>query len=388
MRATPVDRDGAPYRIASPCVRDLDRWFARAQTLPVTGERRLVDGIAMCEVTFAVREEDPHVEVMVHVNGLTDSHRDDITPAILPAVDGTAVRTLTYLLPADGVFSYRLVRGRPLDREAGRTRDGWFRVHRAGEADPRCPESIPHAHGSRSSVWTGPDARRTPGWGSPSVLSEITLDDERRVWWQRGAAGRWLVLFDGAIWRELGIAAGLASGLREPPGLILIDAIDQQRRAAELPDVVCAASLVEEAVAAVGADSGDAIDADECVIAGQSYGGLAAASIVIHRPDLARTAICQSGSFWYRGGGDRGDMSAPGELTHRLRTLRGLGDRRLIVQAGTEERSMVAQAEGFADAASAAGMTVSLAPWRGGHDYAWWRHGLVHALRGLEASGG
>lgn len=152
---------------------------------------------------------------------------------------------MTYLLPADGVFSYRLVRGRPLDREAGRTRDGWFRVHRAGEADPRCPESIPHAHGSRSSV-----------------------------------------------------------------------------------------------------------------------------------------------SFWYRDGGDRGDMGAPGELTHRLRRLRGLGDRRLIVQAGTEERSMIAQAEGFADAASAAGMTVSLAPWRGGHDYACWRHGLVHALRGLEASGG
>ncbi|NQX26095.1 hypothetical protein HQQ81_01855 [Microbacteriaceae bacterium VKM Ac-2854] len=44
---------------------------------------------------------------------------------------------------------------------------------------------------------------------------------------------------------------------------------------------------------------------------------------------------------------------------------------------------MLGQSRAFADAARAAGADVSLTPWTGGHDYAWWRRGLFASLRGL-----
>lgn len=41
---------------------------------------------------------------------------------------------------------------------------------------------------------------------------------------------------------------------------------------------------------------------------------------------------------------------------------------------------MLDQARMMAAAAERAGMRTDLIPWRGGHDYAWWRHGLIGAL--------
>ncbi|CAM3648584.1 hypothetical protein OCAE111667_20125 [Occultella aeris] len=51
---------------------------------------------------------------------------------------------------------------------------------------------------------------------------------------------------------------------------------------------------------------------------------------------------------------------------------------RFHLQAGTDEGTMVDQAEHF-DAACAAG-AVGLCVVTGGHDYAWWRHHLLRTL--------
>lgn len=51
-----------------------------------------------------------------------------------------------------------------------------------------------------------------------------------------------------------------------------------------------------------------------------------------------------------------------------------------MVQAGTDEGTMVDQARHFRDAVVAAGAEADLTIVVGGHDFAWWTHHLLRAL--------
>ncbi|GAB94954.1 enterochelin esterase family protein [Kineosphaera limosa] len=53
---------------------------------------------------------------------------------------------------------------------------------------------------------------------------------------------------------------------------------------------------------------------------------------------------------------------------------------RIVVQVGTDERDQAAHGRAWRDAARAAGLLVDYREFRGGHDYAWWAHGLLHGL--------
>ena len=121
------------------------------------------------------------------------------------------------------------------------------------------------------------------------------------------------------------------------------------------------------------------------MVAGQSYGGLAAAAVVVRRPDVARLAVVQSGSFWHRPGEER-SFDEPGALTASLAGATG-GRGRLAVQVGTDEGDMVPQARWFTEAARAAGHRVDYREYRGGHDYAWWYPSIVDGLKFLAQVG-
>lgn len=136
------------------------------------------------------------------------------------------------------------------------------------------------------------------------------------------SGSRCMMLFDGRRWIDLGLRRALQAELDNPPSVLLIDSGDMGHRARDLPDPIRAATLLEQCLAAAEADGRTVAPAAGRIVAGQSFGGLAAASIVVHRPDLAQTAICQSGSFWYRDG-DRSRMAEPGTLTGRVGAMRG-----------------------------------------------------------------
>ncbi|WP_460765790.1 enterochelin esterase domain-containing protein [Mariniluteicoccus flavus] len=404
---TPVGEGGAPLPCEPRWLRDLraagpDAVLAhwrRGDPTPVTGDRATIAGVAMVETTFLAEESDPATEVMVHLNGLTDAHRDDLDPAFLPPIPGTPVRALSVLLPTDGTYGYRLVHSDRLDRAAGRTRDGWTAIHRAGRPDPRNPDRLPHAHGEASSVWTGPHAVTTERWGTPDDgLADLGVThadgSTRQAWASPGDLDRWLVVHDGQVWRQFGLGAALEARLGSRPGLVLVDSGDQARRAADLPHAARTVPITADVLAAVSRRHGP-LDPARTTIAGQSFGGLAAALTVAARPDLAATAIVQSGSFWFDPARDA------------LRAAGHLAGRRFMLQAGTDEaRAGVRMADLAAAAAEdlgaagagvrmadlaaaaaedlgAAGAGVRLDQWRGGHDYAWWRHGLVTAYAEL-----
>ena len=97
---TPLAATGAPHAAAP-------GWLARAieetpgralrerlGDSPVTGGRRVIDGVAMVEVTF-VAHEPAGREVLVHVNSLTDAIRTALDPAVMIPVGSSGAQTLS-----------------------------------------------------------------------------------------------------------------------------------------------------------------------------------------------------------------------------------------------------------------------------------------------------
>ena len=140
---TPLAATGAPHAAAP-------GWLARAieetpgralrerlGDSPVTGGRRVIDGVAMVEVTF-VAHEPAGREVLVHVNSLTDAIRTALDPAVMIPVGSSGAQTLSWWLPADGCYSYRYWRADQVPRDAGATREDWFQVHHLICGSSRC----------------------------------------------------------------------------------------------------------------------------------------------------------------------------------------------------------------------------------------------------------
>ncbi|MGO1833578.1 MAG: enterochelin esterase domain-containing protein [Actinomycetaceae bacterium] len=379
------------------------RMWAGVVHAPVIGPMRSTGGRGVHEVTFLWRDPRPTLDVLVHINGVTDARRDDLAHALLERIPGTDIWHRTYLLPADGTWGYRFVAEEVLPG-GGSSREGWMAVHRAGRVDPLNKRRQPHAHGSHSSVLVMPGAYQHPAWegagtvdsvgseasgpapdGGPSAETWILAEAdgrERRV--RRAVVGsgrRTLVLLDGEMWQSLGVLDALAAAGVDVEVLI-VESGSMERRGEDMPRPERAAGVVDAVLRRRADEVGGPREATDVVVAGQSYTGLAAAAAVLLRPDLAREAIVQSGSFWYAEGGEmRRDNPEPGDLVQRVRSgeLRADG-LRFRLQAGTDEGAMVELAAHFHDAARAAGADVSLEIVAGGHDYAWWKHHLLKAL--------
>jgi enterochelin esterase family protein len=416
----PSDAGGAPLRTtpswwsSEPTDQELSRRAALGT--PVLGEVRDIEGNRMVEATFlweagaadhAAVGAHASPQVMVHLNSFTDNHREDIAPALLQEVPGTGWFALTYLLPADGVFSYRLVvREEPFPADVGKERAGWMAVHQAGRSDPHCRRTLSDPRYQDSSVFVGPEAYLHPDWeeGSddpgPWTRQEFEVLD-RPVALLRGSGPglrRLLVLLDGEMWRG-GDAATHLAGRAQNWDLLLVDSGTMQQRAQDLPDHERAADLVSRSIVAAASVANPepawATDPAHVVVAGFSFGGLAVANIVLRHPEIARTGIAQSGSYWWAGVMPQThdvdpEAAVGGELLTWIRG-RPAGELaafpgRLVVQVGTEEGHMVAGSRALVDLLDSTDSLISFQEWRGGHDFAWWRHGLSVALDALEGT--
>ena len=434
LAPTPVDPCGGLLRTAPdwwpPHPDDNTLAAAAAGGTPVLGETRVVDGVEMREATFLWHDDRRHgasPSVLIHLNTLTDNHRTHISPALATRVPGTSWWAHHVLLPEDALVGYRLVVTRePLPDDAGARRGTWKRVHAEGRPDAFNPDRLHDGFGFVSSLWEGPTASTHPEWAateqpwstsevsgggygrstdlSGTVLNgfDVPGDSARRVTlWQQdlidarqgagcgdgsGSTGKeygLLVLLDGEIWRRNDVVGRL--GARAASwDLLLIDSGDLSMRARDLADPRRSRELLMRCLKA--AEEGRRRwSPQQVVVAGQSLGGLAAADLVLHRPDVAGRAIAQSASFWL-GSGRRGE--GEGELLAWLRRRRDSGQAganeplsaRLVVQCGVHEGVLRQGARTAAELLMAEGALLGYREERGGHDYAWWRHGLSWGL--------
>lgn len=338
-----------------------------------------MEGARLREVCFTATAQ-PGQQVLVYLTSLTDN-AGRVEP-FLAVEDGDGLYRLGLLLPDDGRFSYCLVTAPSICTPPDRS--GWAQLRRAGRADPANPNPAPSPFGGSASLYLGPAAAPDP-WCLTRVEA---VPDGQLVplpGWQRQVMvsagepdGPVLVLFDGQWW------SGSPTVIRRICGpswsVLAIDSVSLAQRAVDLPDPHISRALFTAAVQAAEPLLGH-MPVERLVVAGQSFGGLAAVNTVLAGSALAAAAVIQSASLWWNGP-TKVDRQRDGQLMRAVLTgqLPAGTKPRLFVQAGSEELQLGPLNRRFAEAATAAGLQVDWRQYRSGHDAAFWRMGLVDAL--------
>ena len=175
---------------------------------------------------------------------------------------------------------------------------------------------------------------------------------------------------------------------RLPPVLaVLIPSIDGMTRARELPgNDTFADALADELLPLIAAETGITPDPARTVLAGASYGGLAAATVALRRSDRFGNALSMSGSFWWapQGSASDGTPHVAAEFAARDRL-----PIRFFLSAGSFETSrhggdgILQTSRSLRDILRLKGYAVDWREYAGGHDYLVWRGALADGLIAL-----
>lgn len=348
--------------------------------------------------------------VWIYITGVTDHHQQ-ATPQSLTRLPGTDVWQWQTLLAPTWRGSYCLI---PCDRDddfppeafanAGPDRmalhEGWRKLLPHAVADPLNRQSWMGGRGHAVSALEMPQAPEQPGWQAP----DTPFTRARCIQWQSQRLGntRWVwvfttggmqpeerplaLLLDGQFWAESmpvwpALAALTQEGKLPPAVYLLIDAINTAHRREELPcNPNFWLAVQEELLPQVKAHTPFSDRPERTLVAGQSFGGLAAMFAGLYWPARFGCVLSQSGSYWWPNRGN----PLQGVLIRQLAS----GDLqppalRIVLEAGVREPIIFrANQTLFSLLKPTQGALI----WReveGGHDALCWRGGLTAGLISL-----
>lgn len=200
-----------------------------------------------------------------------------------------------------------------------------------------------------------------------------------------------LIVFDGiAFTRTVPTPAILdnllASGRIPPTAALFVDSLGELRNR-ELPCHAPFAAFVAEELLAFARPRCGELSAEQVVLAGASYGGVAAAYVARAHPERFGNVLSMSGSFWVKGDGSDDDTDF-GWLPRRylqgpslgLRFYQNVG----LFEAGNrpseDAPDQVSINRRMRDVLSERGYDVMYREYAGGHDWVCWEQSLPEAL--------
>ncbi|MGO1377033.1 MAG: alpha/beta hydrolase [Psychrobacter sp.] len=232
----------------------------------------------------------------------------------------------SFVVPKNTHFSYQIAFNVPQPPESGFARRVAIRA--VAQADPYNHHPWPHSaidkYTTKSTItlkdapkrpWVDVQKETPKGELSTFKFTSSTLDNTRDITIYSPAIDDsqnnrddavLLYIFDAEAYID---AVGLptildnliAAGEIPPVTAVFISNPDGDARARELPaNPVFADVLANELVPQVNKRLPVAIPKDRTVIAGSSYGGLAATTIALRHPDIFGNVISMSGSFWWK----------------------------------------------------------------------------------------
>ncbi len=392
-------------------VTGSEAWWQEQQSQGIPRIELTDDG--QCHVTFFWRDaqgdetQSPIQRVWINITGVTDHHQRR-PPQSLMRVAGTNVWYWQTTLPANWRGSYCLMPDEQAtdfsgDADMSSLRAWWRDKFPSAKADALnalrgwsggrgmgvSPLHLPQAPNQQ--IWHDVDHHRAPAiplqqhqWNSD------LLGNSRKVWTlttgdadpaQRPLA----ILLDGQFWAHSMPIAGplvqLTAQQQLPPAVYLfIDIIDREHRTRELPcNPQFWQAVQQELLPQIAQAVPYRQDASSTIVAGQSFGGLAAVFAALHWPETFGNALSLSGSFWWP---ERGNPYGwlPQQLDHGLAPQQPL---RFWLEAGKREGLILQANQQLQQQLNTAGYQVNYLPVEGGHDALCWRGGLLDGLQAL-----
>ncbi|MGC4026756.1 MAG: alpha/beta hydrolase-fold protein [Mesorhizobium sp.] len=227
-------------------------------------------------------------------------------------------------------------------------------------------------------------------FASEKLGNKRTITIYRPAGWQPSdVSTRFLFLFDAQKYLSTVptplILDNLIAEKRIPPVVaVFVSEIDRKTRGLELPaNETFADFMAYELLPRIETELGAAIPPERAILAGSSYGGLAAATVALRHPGMFGNAISMSGSFWWHPEG-----TAPEDQEYVAGLLAGSPRKavRFFVTAGLFETGrpdspgILDTSRHLRDVLRAKGYDFDYREYAGGHDYLVWGGALADAL--------
>jgi enterochelin esterase-like enzyme len=248
--------------------------------------------------------------------------------------------------------------------------------------------------------WAEPRPETQAGTTELHRLGSGILGNERRVWvhlpagYDPSQPYGVLVVFDGWAYVNLVPAPTIldnlvAAGLTPPLVAVMPDSLSQDERSLELPcHEPFIRFLTEELLPWAHGRWSLAEDPARPIVAGSSFGGLAAVYAAFERPDVFGNVISQSGAFGWGVEGEREHEW----LTNRIEEGEPRDVRFWLEIGSLEDRERpaggppgVASNRRLRDVLTTKGCEVVYSEYAGGHDYVCWRGSFADALIAVTA---